>query len=99
MGPVGGEDDELRFQEDVAEDGEADAGVALDAAEAGPGCGGGGVVHVRAGHGGRVAADAEADVRQRCGAVEYVAAVGLAVGGTGDLGVVCGDDVVVGQEQ
>lgn len=93
------EDDELRLQEDVAEDGLADAIVALETAEAAPALGGGCVVEVASRHHGGVAFDLEGEVGQGGGAGEDVSAVGLAVGGSRDLRVVGGDDVVWEEEK
>lgn len=88
----------LRLEEDIPKDRLADPAVALQAPEAAPGFGRGGVVHVIARRDRVVRLDAEREVRQGRGAGEDVAAVGLAVGGARDLGVVGGDDVV-GQEE
>ena len=98
--PVGiAVDNELALNPDVTEDGEADAGVALDAAEALAGSGGRGVVDVGAGDGAGVGADGEANVREGGAAGEDVSTVGLAVGRALDGGVVGGDDGVVGEEE
>lgn len=94
-GGAGVEDDELALEEDVADDGEADAVVALDAAEA-LAARGGRVVDVRAGHGALLAVDDEREGGQIGGAVEDVAAVVGAVLGARDL-LVVGRDNVAGQ--
>lgn len=88
----------LRLQKDIPEDRLADPAVTLQSPEAAPGLGRGGVVHVIARGDGVVGLDAEREVGEGGGAGEDVAAVGLTVGGAGDLGVVGGDDVV-GQEE
>ena len=91
-------DDELRLEEDVTKNGLADAAVALKTAEAASALRSRGVVHVASWHDGRVALDLEGEVGQGGAAVEDVSTVGLAVGGSRDLGVVVGDEVV-GEEE
>lgn len=94
------EDDELALEEDVPEDVDADAGVGLDAAEAGRAARvGGGVVDVRARDSGGIAADGEGDGREGGAAWVGVAALGLVVLGAGDAAVVGGDDGVVEEEK
>ena len=93
------EDDELRLEEDITEDGLPDAVVALEPAEAAPALGGGGVVEVATRDHGRVAFDLEREVGEGGGAGEDVPAVRLAVGGSGDLRVVGGDEVVGEEEE
>lgn len=94
------EDDELALEEDVPEDVDADAGVGLDAAEAGRAARvGGGVVDVRARDGGVIAADGEGDGREGGATRVGVAALGLVVLGAGDAAVVGSDDGVVEEEQ
>lgn len=92
-------DDELALEEDVPKDIDANAGVGLDAAEAGRAARvGGGVVDVRARDGGCVAADGEGDGRKGGVAGVGVAALGLVVLGAGDAAVVGSDDGVVEKE-
>lgn len=93
------EDDELCLQKDITEDGLSDAGVALEATEAAAALGSGGVVHIASRHHGCVAFNLEGEVGKGGGAGEDVSAVGLAVGGSGDLGVVGGDEVVWEEEK
>lgn len=94
------EDNELALEEDISKDVDADAGVGLDAAEAGRAARvGGGVVDVRARDGGRVAADGEGDGWESGAAGVGVATLGLVVLGAGDATVVGGDDAVVEQEK
>ena len=81
------EHDELGLEEGVAVDGEPDARVALDAAEAGA-AGDGGVLDVGSGHDGLVAADAQGDAGEGGRARVGVAALGAVVFGARDLGVV-----------
>ena len=87
------EDDVLALEEDVAVDGEADAGVGLDATVAGAAArGDGGVVDVGAGNDGAVAADAECQAGEGGGAGEDVAAVGGRVLRARNLSVVRADE-------
>ena len=92
------EDDELRLEEDITEDGLSDAVIALETTEAAPTLGSGRVVHVASGHHGSVAFDLEREVGEGGGAAEDVSTVRLAVGRSGDLSVVGGDEVV-GEEE
>ena len=93
------EDNKLALQEDIPKDTEADPTIALDSSETSTASiTDGGVVHVIAWHDGAVAFDGKSDGGQSGRAGEDIAAVGLGVGRSGDLGVVCGDDVV-GQEE
>lgn len=92
-------DHKLRLEENVAEDGLSDAGIALEPAEAAPALRGGRVVEVAARDDGGVAFDLEREVGQGGGAAEDVAAVGLTVGGAGHLRVVGGDEVIGEEEQ
>ena len=86
------EDGEDALEEDVAEDGQADAGVGLDAAEARRRAGGdGGVVDVGAGNGEGLAADADGEGGQGGAASEGVAALGAIVAGAADALVVSSD--------
>lgn len=94
LGALGVEDGVLGLQEDVTEDGEAEARVALDTAVAGGAAGGdGGVVDDGAGHDGIVGADGDGEVGQGGGAVEDVAAILRALLSAGDLLVVGSDDI------
>lgn len=94
------EDDELALEEDVTEDVDADAGVGLNAAEAGRAARvGWGVVDVRARDRGCVAADGEGNGRKGGAARVSVAALGLVVLGAVDTAVVGGDDSVVEEEK
>lgn len=87
------EDDEGSLEGDVAEDVDADAGGALDAAEAGGAAGGdGAVVDDLAGDGDAGGADAEGEAGRGGAAGEDVAAVRVAVGRAADLLVVRADD-------
>lgn len=92
------EDDKSGLEGNVAEDGEADVAVGLDAAVAG-GAGDGGVVDVAAGDGDAGAADAEGEVGQGGGAGEDVGGLAAAVGRAADGGVVGLDDGVGEQEE
>ena len=94
------ENNELALEEDIAEDGEADTRVGLDPAEAsGAGAIGGGVVDVRAGDGGLVAANGEADVRKSGAAGVSVAALLLVILSAVDTAVVVRDDIIVDEEE
>ena len=91
------EDGKDALEEDVAEDGEADAGVGLDAAEAGGRAGGdGSVVDVRAGNDEDGTADGDGEVGGGAAAGESVATLGAVVAGTGE-GLVVGSDGGGGQ--
>lgn len=89
----------LRLQKHIPKDRLPDPAITLQAPEAAPGFRRGRVVHVIARRDRVVGLDAEREVGQGGGAGEDVAAVGLAVGGAGDLGVVGGDDVVGKEEE
>lgn len=92
------EDDESGLEGDVAVDGEADAAVGLEAAEAaGAGLVGGGVVDVLAGDGDGGITGAEGEVGEVGVAGEDVAALGLVDLGAVDL-LVVGVDDGVGEE-
>ena len=84
------ENHELRLEEDVAVDTEANAGVALDTTEAGA-ASRGGVVDVAAGHDGLVGSDAERDAGESRGAWVGVTALTGVVSGAGDLSIVSAD--------
>lgn len=81
------------LEEDVAEDGELQAVVGLDAAEA-LGAAGGGEVDVAAGDDKGLAVDSDVEVGESGGAGEDVAALVAVVGGARDARVVGVDDVV-----
>lgn len=93
------EDHELRLEEDIAEDGLSDAIVALETTEAASTLRCGCVVQVATGDDGRVAFDLESEVGKAGAAGEDVATVRLAVGGSGDLTVVGGDEVIGEEEE
>lgn len=93
------EHDELRLEDDVAEDGKADSSTALHAAETLALHAARRVVHVAAGHGAAIVARAEGPVRQVGVAVEDVAAGRLGVARARDLVPVGGDDVVREEEE
>lgn len=93
-------DDVLALEEDVAEDGEANALVGLQTAEAGLAALRHGLeVEVLGRHGGGVLADGEAQLGQLRVAREGVAAGVLVVLRALDLLVVLVDDLVVEQEE
>ena len=79
------------LEEDVTEDGETDAGVGLDTTEA---LGRADVCEVDVGawDGEGVSTDGDVEVGELSAASEDVSALCAVVGGTGDLGVVGGDD-------
>jgi len=94
-GAIGVEDGILALEEDVAEDGEAYARVALDTAETGGATWvEGGVVDQVAGDDGVVAANGDGEVGQLGGAGDGVAASGLILLGTRDLLVVGRDNFI-----
>lgn len=98
-GPVGVEDNVLALQEDVTEDGEAQARVALDTAEAGGAAAlEGSIVDQGAGNNGVVAANCNSEVGELSAARDGVATGGGVLLSAGDLAVVVGDNVV-GEEQ
>lgn len=92
-------DDELRLEEDITKDGLSDAVIALETTEAASTLGRRRIVHVAARDDGCVSSDLESEVRKGGGAAEDVSTVCLAVGGSGDLSVVCGDEVVGEEEE
>jgi hypothetical protein len=97
---LGVEDDVLALQEDITEDGEANARVALDTTVAGGATSGDlGVVDQLTGDNGVVAVDGHSEVGQGGGTGEDVASVGVTVLGAGDLLVVGGDNAVREQEK
>lgn len=92
--------DILALQEDITEDGEANARVALDTTVAGGATSGDlGVVDQLTGDNGVVAVDGHSEVGQGGGTGEDVASVGVTVLGAGDLLVVGGDNAVREQEK
>ena len=91
------ENHKLRLEEHIPEDGLPDAGITLQAAEAARAVHGR-IVQITARHDGRIPFNLEREIGQGGAAREDVTAVGLAVGGTLDLSVIGGDDVV-GEEQ
>lgn len=99
-GAVGVKDNVLALQENVTEDGEVQAGVALDTAEAG-----GAAVLERsvvdqgAGNNGVVAANGDGEVGESGGAGDGVATSGGVLLSAGDLVVVVGDNVVGEQQE
>lgn len=94
------ENDVLALEEDITEDGEAKARVALDTTEAGGAASAdGGVVDERSGNNGVVAIDGHSEVRQTGRAREDIATSRVAVLGTGNLSVVGGDNRVGEQEK
>lgn len=86
-----GEDDKLALEEDIAEDGEADSGVALDTAVA-LRAGDRSVVDVRAGDDKLGATDDGGERRQSGAAGVDVTTLGAGVGSAGDLLVVGSHD-------
>jgi hypothetical protein len=99
-GALGIENDILALEEDITEDGEANARVALDTTVAGGAASGNlGVVDQLTGDNGIVAIDGHGKVGQGGGTGEDVATVGVAVLGAGDLPVVGGDKAAVEQEE
>jgi hypothetical protein len=99
-GPLGVENDILALEEDITEDGEANARVALDTTVAGGASSGNlGVVDQLTGDNGIVAIDGHREVGQCGGTGEDVATVGVAVLGAGDLLVVGGDNAGGEQEE
>ena len=93
------EDDKLRLEEDIAEDGLSDAIIALETTEAASALRCRRIVHVATWHNGCVAFDLESEIRKGGGAREDVSAVCLAVGGSGHFSVVGGDEVVWEEEK
>ena len=91
-------DHKLRLKEDIPKDRQTDARITLQAPEAAPTPRRGSIIHITPRHNSLVAFDSQSKVWQIGGAREDVTAVGLAVGGPGDLGVI-GRDEVVGQEE
>jgi hypothetical protein len=99
-GALGVENDILALEEDITEDREANARVALDTTVAGGAASGNrGVVDQLTGDNGIVAIDGYGKVGQGGGTGEDVATVGVAVLGAGDLPVVGGDKAAVEQEE
>lgn len=99
-GALGVEDDVLALEEDISEDGEAQAGVALDTTEAGRAAvSDGGEVDVFTGNDGVVASDDGSEGRKLCGAGEDITTVFVAVLGSRNLPVVGGNDAVIKQEE
>lgn len=97
---LGVENDVLALEEDITEDGEAKARVALDTTEAGGAAGAdGSVVDVLAGNNGVIVTNGDSEVRQISRAREDVATLGLAVLGPSNLSVVGGDNRVREQEK
>ena len=91
-------DDKLRLEEDVTKDGLPDAIIALETTETASTLRSRCVVQVTTRDDRRVAFDLKGEIGKGGGAVENVSTVGLAVGGSRDLTVVGGDDVV-GEEK
>lgn len=99
-GAVGVEDDVLALQEDVTEDGEAQAGVALDTAEAsGAARLEGSIVDQGARNNSLVAANGNGEIGELGGAGNGVATGRGVLLGAGDLAVVVRDHVIGEQEQ
>lgn len=97
---LGVENDVLALEEDITEDGEAKARVALDTTEAvGAASADGGVVDVLSGNNGIIVTNGDSEVRQISRAREDVATLGLAVLGSSNLAVVGGDNRVGEQEK
>jgi hypothetical protein len=97
---LGVEDDVLALEEDISEDGESQAGVALDTTEAGRAAvSDGGVVDVFTGNDSVVATDDGSEGRKTSGAGEDITTVFVAVLGSGNLLVVVGNDAVIKQEE
>ncbi len=94
------EDNKLALQEHVPKDTEANSIITLDPTET---CTApitdGGIVYITARHDGAISFDCESDGGQSGRAVEDIAAIGLGVGRSRDLGVVCGDDGVGEEEE
>lgn len=94
------ENDVLALEEDITEDGEAKARVALDTTEAGGAASAdGGVVDVLSGNNGVIVTNGDSEVRQISRAREDVATLDLAVLGSSNLFVVGGDNRVREQEK
>ena len=93
-------DHKLALQEDIPENTEANPIITLNPTEA---CStpitDGGVVHVITRYDGAIPFDCKSDGGQSSRAGEDIAAVGLGVGRSLDLGVVCGDDGVREEEE
>ena len=97
---LGVEDDILALEEDITEDGESNARVALDTTVAGGAASGdGSVVDQLTGNNRVVAIDVDSEVRQGGGARESVATDGVVVLGTRDLLVVGSNNGVIEQKQ
>ena len=94
------EDNKLALQEHISKNTEANPIITLDSSET---CAtpitDGGVVYVTSRHDGAISFDCKSDGGQSGRAVEDIAAIGLGIGRSGDLGVVCGDDGVREEEE
>lgn len=89
----------MRLEEDITEDGLSDAVIALESTEAASALRSRRVVHVATWNHGRVSFDLEREVGKGGAAAEDVSTVRLAVGRSGDLGIVGGDKVVGEKEE
>lgn len=99
-GALGVEDDVLALEEDITEDGESDARVALDTTVAGRAAvSDGGEVDVFTGNDRVVAIDDGGEGRKTGGAGEDITTVLVAVLSAGNLLVVVVDDAVIEQEE
>ncbi|KAB8437335.1 hypothetical protein FH972_025015 [Carpinus fangiana] len=99
-GTLAVKDNVLALEEDIAEDVEADAGAALDAAEAGASAGvDGSVVDVAAGRGALGAVDGDGEAGEGLGAREGVATLLVIVGRAADLLVVGVDNGVLDEDE
>lgn len=97
---LGVENDVLTLEEDITEDGEAKARVALDTTKAGGAAStDGGVFDVLSGNNRIVVTNGDSEVRQISRAREDIATLSLAVLGASNLFVVGGDNRVREQEK
>lgn len=92
-------DDELRLEEDITKDGLSDAVIALKTTEAASTLRSRRVVHVATGNNSGVTFNLECEIGKGGAAAENVSTVRLAVGGSGDLRVVGGDEIVGKEEK
>jgi hypothetical protein len=97
---LGVEDDVLALEEDISEDGEAQARVALDTTEAGGAAvSDGGKVDVVAGNDRFVATDDGSEGRKAGGAGEDITTVLVAVFSPSNVPVVVSNDAVIKQQE
>lgn len=98
LGPTGIEDDVLALQENITKDREANSSVRLQTTKAGS-IARGAVVHQRAGHGGLVATDANAEIGKGGRAGEDISTGVVVILSTANLRVILRDNGVVEKQQ